>query len=95
LILASETLYEPRHAQMLVQALDALLLPDGVAVVASKVLYFGVGGGTDALRRAAQRRWNVATVRRFEDGASNTREVVEVTRTSLCTLRVIISRDAG
>ena len=56
----------------------------GVALIAAKSYYFGVGGSVAAFQAlvaaegAPEFGWR--TVRTFEDGASNRREVVAVTR---------------
>jgi len=48
LILASETIYNLDDLQKFYEALLHFLAPDGVALVASKEYYFGVGGGVDS-----------------------------------------------
>lgn len=46
LVLTSETIYSPASHGALLDLLDTALAADGVALVASKIYYFGVGGGT-------------------------------------------------
>jgi hypothetical protein len=54
------------------------LSPGGLALVASKRFYFGVGGGTYSLQSLveADSRLVYEVVRVFEDGQSNIREIV-------------------
>jgi 2-polyprenyl-3-methyl-5-hydroxy-6-metoxy-1,4-benzoquinol methylase len=51
-VLSSETLYRPATVPVLLDALAARLAPGGVALLATKRFYFGVGGGTRALLEA-------------------------------------------
>ena len=59
----------------------------GVALVAAKRFYFGVGGGTAAFlsllrkqRAGAGVALSAEVVRVFEDGASNIREILRVVK---------------
>ena len=54
--------------------------PSGIALVAAKSYYFGVGGSVAAFCALVQAdpRFVCQTVRTFEDGASNRREVLQV-----------------
>ena len=81
-VLAAETIYSTasyvRHVRLLRRAMRK---PDGVAFVAAKRYYFGVGGGTDAFGAAitnAHPDMEVETVETFSDGASNVREILRV-----------------
>ena len=56
---------------------------EGMALIASKKYYFGVGGGTfdlEALASASDSRLQFTLVRSYEDGFSNIREIVKLTR---------------
>lgn len=64
---------------------DRHLEQDGLALIASKKYYFGVGGGTFELENLAARAsstLNCSLVRSYEDRKSNIREVVKLTKTS-------------
>jgi len=54
----------------------------GVALIASKRFYFGVGGGTYTLETLVQAggvlNYHIEQV--YQDGASNIREIVRLTR---------------
>ena len=55
LILTAETIYEPKSVPDLLELLTWCLNPDrGVALVASKVYYFGVGGGVGPFEEAVK-----------------------------------------
>ena len=82
LVLAAETIYSvdsyARHIRVLRRALR---VGTGVALIAAKSYYFGVGGGVDAFRQAIERAhpdMEVKSVESFSDGASNVREILRV-----------------
>lgn len=54
----------------------------GVALIASKRFYFGVGGGTYTLESLVQANGllNYEMMQVYQDGASNIREIVRLTR---------------
>lgn len=94
LILASETIYSETAADETALFLARHLRPEtGRGLVASKRYYFGVGGGTDAFRQAAERLFEydddksqnntgklmVQTVRVLDNGSGNIREILLVT----------------
>ena len=60
----------------------------GVAFIATKRYYFGVGGGSDAFRaeleamKLRDATFNVEVVQVYDDGASNIRELLKVTSLS-------------
>ena len=59
------------------------LSENGVALVASKKYYFGVGGGTFELENMSAKPNSLlqyALVKSYEDGQSNIREVIKLTR---------------
>ena len=90
LILAAETTYTTTSAQETAMLLARHLVPEtGVGLVATKRYYFGVGGGSDALREAARKKLvvvnqlnylvHIETVQVYEDGTSNIRDLLKVT----------------
>ncbi|KAL7563623.1 hypothetical protein ACA910_013363 [Epithemia clementina (nom. ined.)] len=92
LILAAETLYTPESAQETCQLIAHLLKPEtGVAFVATKRYYFGVGGGSEAFLQAAaattrttnsgaNEELQVDIVQVYDNGVSNIRELLRVRR---------------
>jgi len=62
--------------------IEAHLSENGVALIASKRFYFGVGGGTlelmELIRQRPILRCEVLEV--FEDGHSNIREIISLRR---------------
>ena len=82
LIVTSDTLYEVSSIAPLLALLRHCLADDGVALVASKRFYFGVGGGTlELCRRVDESGDLVHRVERvLEDGHSNIREIISLRR---------------
>lgn len=85
-ILTSDTLYSLDSLPVLLQLLKTLTAkPHGVAFVAAKRYYFGVGGSTQALmdlvNADAERGGGMVgkTVHVWEDGQSNIRELLALT----------------
>ena len=80
LVLTSDTLYSTASIPGLLRLIQGCLSGGGVALVASKRYYFGVGGGTVELARwvAAEGRMECEVVEVLEDGQSNIREVVRL-----------------
>lgn len=79
MILSAETVYAPESIAVLADLLAQLLRrPDGVAYVAGKAHYFGVGGGTrvflEAVRAAGRLRGDVCWS--TDDGVH--REILEL-----------------
>ena len=63
----------------------AHLETEGVALIASKKYYFGVGGGTFELEKLASKPNSVlryTLLKFYEDGQSNIREVIKLVRVS-------------
>lgn len=63
--------------------MQAHLQPDGVALIASKKYYFGVGGGTYELENLAKRSKSTlryTLIKSYDDGQSNIREVIKLER---------------
>jgi hypothetical protein len=56
------------------------LAPGGVALVASKRFYFGVGGGTYTLQSLVQQDGTLSydVLEVYEDGLSNIREIIRL-----------------
>jgi hypothetical protein len=81
-IVASETLYTREAARETAElVMRHLHATRGVAYVASKRYYFGVGGGVDDFRSAVDAtRFRAETVRVVDTGVGNIREILKVTR---------------
>jgi SAM-dependent methyltransferase len=82
-ILTAETLYTAETTRQIFRLIQRLLKPSGVALIASKKYYFGVGGGTydlEVLCRGASSGLDYELVARFEDTHSNVREVIRLTK---------------
>lgn len=84
LVLTAETCYSVASIPPLLAVLDRLLAPGGEVLVAAKRFYFGVGGGSrelaERVRDDPAARFCAETVRVFDDGASNVREIVRLRR---------------
>ena len=85
LILSAETIYSVDSSARLWQLIRDQLRPGGTALVAAKSYYFGVGGSVadfkarvESAEPSGEFGWRV--LRTFEDGASNRRVCVAVTR---------------
>lgn len=79
LILAAETMYTEQAAKDTCELLLQHLEPTkGVAYIATKRYYFGVGGGVDAFRNASAGRLLVETVEVVDGGVGNIREILRV-----------------
>eukprot|EP01101_Sappina_pedata_P008298 TRINITY_DN4562_c0_g1_i1.p1 TRINITY_DN4562_c0_g1~~TRINITY_DN4562_c0_g1_i1.p1 ORF type:complete len:317 (+),score=79.71 TRINITY_DN4562_c0_g1_i1:3-953(+) len=83
-ILSSETIYCESSLGKLVDLVDSVLAPSGIALFAAKTYYFSVGGGTDLFKRELEIRKGgqlcVGTVKQYADGVSNVREILLVKR---------------
>eukprot|EP00178_Gracilaria_changii_P023339 TRINITY_DN70702_c0_g1_i1.p2 TRINITY_DN70702_c0_g1~~TRINITY_DN70702_c0_g1_i1.p2 ORF type:complete len:294 (+),score=69.64 TRINITY_DN70702_c0_g1_i1:52-882(+) len=84
-ILSADTVYARAQCDALADCICRCLHPRGVALVAAKTYYFGVGGGTAAFRQALQCAMSkhavqlqVDVVREIRDGQSNVREIVRI-----------------
>ena len=87
LILAAETLYTLESAQETCHLLARWLKPEtGMAYLATKRYYFGVGGGTQELWRVVETNYpnllTLETIRVYDNGVSNIRELVRVRKQS-------------
>ncbi|GIL52233.1 hypothetical protein Vafri_8151 [Volvox africanus] len=80
LILSSETIYSVPAQERLLECIKQLLQPPhGVALIAAKRYYFGVGGGTKSFRNLVEEDgiFEVSVVAQVDDKASgNVREVL-------------------
>ena len=78
LVLMSETLYDTRHYECIAALLKQVVAPGGIALVASKRLYFGVGGGVHEFEAVMERSggWAITTVASFDDGHNNVRDIL-------------------
>jgi protein-histidine N-methyltransferase len=80
LILSSDTLYDADSIPALLTVVRHCLQPGGVALIASKRFYFGVGGGSGALAGQTETYGlTCCTERVLEDGRSNIREILSIT----------------
>jgi hypothetical protein len=79
LVVASETTYSRESCAATALLLGRHLRPGGVALVAGKRHYFGVGGGSGLFLEEAGRRGRVeGRTWVMDDGRSNIREIIEV-----------------
>lgn len=84
IVLTSESIYNDVSARQLIEGCHQCLAGDGCAYVAAKSHYFGVAqaGGLAKFKRMVEEdgrlEWEVA--RRVDDGVSNVREVLRLTR---------------
>lgn len=86
-ILSAETTYADAQVRSLSECMLRLLRVGGVALVAGKSYYFGVGGGmrafetcVKALAGEMEMTVEIAKVHEIRDGVSNVREIVRVQR---------------
>lgn len=80
-MLTAETIYSPEAQRSLLAAIKACLRPGaGLAYVASKSHYFGVGGGTAAFAAlaAADGTFECSQAAVLDDGLSNRREILRL-----------------
>ena len=81
-MLSADTIYSPSAAPRLWTLLSSQLRPGGVALIAAKSYYFGVGGSVASFKALAEAdgRFELRLLRTLEDGSSNRREVFAVKR---------------
>lgn len=83
-ILAAETTYSAQAAEDTARFVTMHLKDDGIAYIATKRYYFGVGGGSDAFQRgirkysSSSKQFQVETVKILDNGAGNIREILSV-----------------
>ena len=82
LLAPAQTIYSSASTIRLWALIRTLLRRGGVVLLAAKSYYFGVGGSIAEFKGlvAADSRFACRTLRTFEDGASNRREVLSITR---------------
>eukprot|EP00002_Diphylleia_rotans_P012616 TRINITY_DN2469_c0_g1_i2.p1 TRINITY_DN2469_c0_g1~~TRINITY_DN2469_c0_g1_i2.p1 ORF type:complete len:262 (+),score=51.91 TRINITY_DN2469_c0_g1_i2:74-859(+) len=80
-ILTCDTLYSVASMSSLLNCIADLLHPCGHAFVASKSYYFGVGGGLRRFEGLVKEKNTmcIQSVRKFQDGVSNIREIAQIT----------------
>ncbi len=86
LLLSSDTLYSLSYFRPLWNLIRSLLSPRGVALIAAKRYYFGIGGSTDAFLDLVReddekKEWIASVGHVVEDGRSNIREILVIRRT--------------
>ena len=83
LILTAETLYTEENGKKLLEFFRHYLSPTGLALLANKRYYFGVGGGTSEFQQAAdthfQGEFDIAIAEAYDDGRNNIRDLMAVT----------------
>ena len=83
LILTAETLYTEENGKKLLEFFRHYLSPAGVALMANKRYYFGVGGGTSEFQRAANTHFDgefcITVAQSYDDGCNNIRDLMAVT----------------
>ena len=64
----------------MLRCVQALKPPTGVAYIAAKSYYFGVGGGTSSFKKLLKNdgMLEVQTVANIDDGAGNKREILKL-----------------
>ncbi len=79
-VLSADTLYFVDSVPVLIKTIRSVLHERGVALIAAKRYYFGVGGSTADFRSkiAAYRDMECTVVRVIKDGLSNIREILQV-----------------
>lgn len=86
LILTADTLYSIASYERLINVFRKCLKVGGIVLIATKVFYFGVGGGVteflNVLERICPGCFEVSTVARMENGISNTRTILKLSRLS-------------
>ncbi|PXF49343.1 Histidine protein methyltransferase 1-like [Gracilariopsis chorda] len=87
IILSADTIYANQQCDSLADCICRTLEVGGLALIAAKKYYFGVGGGTAAFQEALRlhaKNQNISlrirTVLEIRDGLSNIREIIEVQR---------------
>jgi len=81
LILTADTLYAVEYIPALLAVICThLKAPHGIALVAAKTYYFGVGGGTNMFVDMVNQdgRCTVEVVHKYTDGRTNVREILKL-----------------
>ena len=73
-------MYGSARIKQLAYSLQAIKPPTGVAYIAAKTYYFGVGGGTTSFKKMLKRdgMLEVHTVATFDEGDGNKREILKL-----------------
>jgi hypothetical protein len=81
-IVAAECCYDEKSFETIIDMLDQLLDVNGVAFISGKRFYFGCGGGTAAFADAVDKFVDLKQKEVWvcENGMSNVREIIQVTR---------------
>ena len=81
-IVAAECCYDEKSFDIIIDLLDKLLSVDGVAFISGKRFYFGCGGGTASFADAVDKYVDLKQKEVWfaENGMSNVREIIQVTR---------------
>jgi len=81
IILSAETIYSPTNQRKLCALIESCLCPkNGIALVAAKSYYFGVGGGTRQFEALVLERGKLDSkvARVLDSGAANKREILQL-----------------
>ncbi|KAL6074876.1 Histidine protein methyltransferase 1 [Balamuthia mandrillaris] len=84
MILTSETIYNTQNLAKLYSLIKHALKPSGVCFAAAKTYYFAVGGGCRQFENIVKEDgfFDISTARLIDDGTSNRREILKLTRSS-------------
>jgi len=78
-IVTCDTLYSPDLIPSLFNLIEKLLVKGGIALIASKRYYFGVGGSTQEFMQISKTNGMSCRVAQiFADGSSNVREILQL-----------------
>lgn len=80
LILSADTLYNVEYYDVFHNTIKDFIQEDGVCLIASKLFYFGVGGGTDKFEEFCKEKnvFDCKEVLRIRNGFSNIRVILEL-----------------
>lgn len=84
-IFSSETIYNPTNYYKVIQLFVERLAKDGIAYVAAKTYYFGVGGGTRQFEAEVQKSGMLKSevCWKLENSGGIQREILKVTRNNV------------
>uniref|UniRef100_A0A183D8J0 Methyltranfer_dom domain-containing protein n=1 Tax=Gongylonema pulchrum TaxID=637853 RepID=A0A183D8J0_9BILA len=80
-ILTSETIYNEKNYESLHDVIDALLIPDGLVLLAAKLYYFGVGGNIPSFLEYLKTRGTFDSYECWSSDSDVPRKIVQLTRT--------------
>ncbi|KAL3152167.1 hypothetical protein ABBQ32_001259 [Trebouxia sp. C0010 RCD-2024] len=81
IIISAETIYSLESQQQLFHCIkQAIKPPTGIAYIAAKTYYFGVGGGTTSFKKLLKSdgMLEVTTVATIDEGGGNKREILKL-----------------